>query len=113
MHIREKFSFTPGNKEEMRQALTKWRDMLEDEMPREVLGKIRKTSDDKMFKIMELMQIRMRYMKDIKNHCYFFTMPDYQTELGKNFLLKLKQTALINKKILSDMQKIIEKIPED
>lgn len=77
MHIRERFSFTPGNKKEMQQALAKWRDILEDEMPREVLPKIRKTSDDKMFKIMELMQIRMRYMKDIRNHCYFFIMPDY------------------------------------
>jgi hypothetical protein len=71
--------------------------MLEDEMPRELLTKIRRTSDEKMLKIMDLMAVRMRYIKDIKNHSYFFEMPDYQTELGRNFLLKLKQTELTNK----------------
>ena len=39
----------------MMEALAKWREMLEDEMPREVINKIRKTSDEKMFKIMEMM----------------------------------------------------------
>lgn len=110
MHLREAFSFTEGNLEEVTQAVEKWREMMEEEMPREVLKIIRKTSDEKMFKIMQMMTIRMRYMSDIKNHTYFFTLPDYQTDLGKNFLLKLKQTALINKQILSDLQKRIEKI---
>jgi uncharacterized protein YqgV (UPF0045/DUF77 family) len=65
MHIREMFTFTEGNTKEMMEALAKWRDMLEDEMPREVIIKIRKTSDEKMLKIMEMMTIRMRYIKDI------------------------------------------------
>lgn len=82
MHIREMFAFTQENNKEMMQALAKWREMLEDEMPREVINKIRKTSDEKMLKIMEMMTIRMRYIKDIQNHTYFFTMPDYQTPLG-------------------------------
>jgi len=65
MHIREIITFTGGNTKEMMEALAKWREMLEDEMPREVIIKIRKTSDEKMLKIMEMMTIRMRYIKDI------------------------------------------------
>ena len=56
-----------------------------------------------MMKILDMMAIRLRYLKDFKNHFYFFTMPDYQTELGKNFLTKLKQTELTNKAILADL----------
>ena len=97
MHLRERFSYTKGNRQETMHALSKWREMLEDEMPRELLTKIRRTSDEKMLKIMDLMAVRLRYIKDIKNHNYFFEMPDYQTELGRNFLQKLKQTELTNK----------------
>jgi hypothetical protein len=97
MHLRERFSYTKGNRQETTHALSKWREMLEDEMPRELLTKIRRTSDEKMLKIMDLMAVRLRYIKDIKNHNYFFEMPDYQTELGRNFLQKLKQTELTNK----------------
>lgn len=71
MHIREMFTFTEGNTKEMMEALAKWRDMLEDEMPREVIIKIRKTSDEKMLKIMEMMTIRMRYIKDIDHVIQF------------------------------------------
>jgi hypothetical protein len=46
-------------------------------MPEELLPKIRRISDDKMMKILDLMAVRMRYMKDIKNHTYFFEKPDY------------------------------------
>ena len=65
MHIREIITFTGGNTKEMMEALAKCREMLEDEMTREVIIKIRKTSDEKMLKIMEMMTIRMRYIKDI------------------------------------------------
>jgi glutamyl/glutaminyl-tRNA synthetase len=37
MHIREKFDYSPNNMEEMAEAVAKWRDMLEDEMPRELI----------------------------------------------------------------------------
>ena len=38
---------------------------------------------------MDMMKIRMRYIKDIKNHAYFFTDPDYETDLGRRFIVKL------------------------
>ena len=110
MHLRERFSYTEGNREEIKDAIGKWRELLDTEMPKELLSKIRKTPDDKMLKIMDLMAVRMRYMKDIRNHTYFFETPDYQTDLGRNFLAKLKQTELINKKILNELASAIEKV---
>jgi hypothetical protein len=71
MHIREIITFTGGNTKEMMEALAKWREMLEDEMTREVIIKIRKTSDEKMLKIMEMMTIRMRYINDIDHVIQF------------------------------------------
>ena len=50
-----------------------------------------------MIKIMDMMKVRMRFIKDIRNHAYFFTVPDYDTELGQKFIRKLKQPALTNK----------------
>lgn len=47
--------------------------------------------DKAMIKIMDMMKIRMRYPKDIKNHTYFFDMPIYDTDLGTKFIKKLKQ----------------------
>jgi len=35
---------------------------------------------------MDMMKVRIRYFKDIKNHAYFFTQPTYETELGQKFL---------------------------
>ena len=50
------------------------------------------------------MKVRMRYLQDIKNHAYLFDAPDYETELGRNFISKLKnQGPLVNKKILADL----------
>lgn len=90
MHLRERFSYTQGNKHEEAEALAKWRAMVEEEMPDELLPKIRRVSDAKMLKIMDMMAIRLRHLKDVRNHFYFFTMPDYQTDLGRTFLTKLK-----------------------
>lgn len=110
MHLRERFSYTAGNREEMRTALSKWRALLQQEMSEGLQTTIRKTPDDKMVKIMDLMAVRMRYMKDIRNHTYFFETPDYQTDLGRNFLAKLKQSELTNKKTLADLASAIEKV---
>jgi len=43
-----------------------------------------------MLKVLDMMKVRMRYIKDIKNHAYFFTRPDYATDLGRKFITKLK-----------------------
>ena len=66
-----------------------------------------------MLKIMDMMKVRMRYMKDIKNHAYFLTAPDYETDLGNKFIRKLKKPALTNKQILNDLHDIMKNIPED
>jgi len=52
--------------------LSQWRELMLDEMPRELSNKIRKMSDDKMLMIMKMMVVRMRFHKDIQNHTYFF-----------------------------------------
>ena len=90
MHIRDRFDYVEGNEIEKRQALKKWRSMLVDEMPMRLHPSIKKMSDSKMLKVMDMMKIRMRFIKDIKNHAYLFELPDYETELGKGFITKLK-----------------------
>lgn len=47
--------------------------------------------DHKMLKVMDMMKIRMRYVQDMKNHIYFFGDPDYQTDLGRKFIVKLNK----------------------
>ena len=64
--------------------------MLLIEMPEALHSAIRQTQDHMMLKIMDMMKIRMRYQRDIKNHAYLFALPDYQTDLGRKFITKLK-----------------------
>ena len=77
--------------------------MLLEEIPDHLHTLIKRMPNQKMLKIMNMMKVRMRYVKDIKNHSYFFTAPDYDTELGRKFIQKLKQPALTNKQILADL----------
>jgi len=87
--------------------------MLREEMPEALQGAIRRMPDHLMLKVMDMMKIRMRYVQDIKNHGYFFTAPSYETTLGREFITKLKQPALTNKKILADLHLLMGKIQED
>jgi hypothetical protein len=66
-----------------------------------------------MLMIMDMMKIRMRYSKDIQNHTYFFTKPDYRTTLGEKFIKKLKQPALTNVNILKDLAERLEEVPAE
>jgi hypothetical protein len=113
MHIRDRFDYVEGNEIEKRQAVKKWRSMLVEEMPMRLHPSIKKMSEAKMLKVMDMMKIRMRFIKDIKNHAYLFELPDYQTNLGQGFITKLKQPALTNKQILADLLVEMEKISED
>lgn len=73
-------------------------------MPKSLHDKISVMPDHLMLKVMDMMKVRMRYLQDIKNHAYLFDAPDYETELGRNFISKLKnQGPLVNKKILADL----------
>ena len=81
----------------MTECLNKWRKMLLEEMPINLHSVIKRMSASKMIKIMDMMKIRMRYIKDIRNHTYFFTSPSYETELGTKFISKLKQPPLVSK----------------
>ena len=112
MHIRDKFDYVEGNELEARDCVDRWREALDDEMPKELKSRIRRMPDHKMLKLMDMMKVRMRYMKDIKNHVYFFKDPDYDTDLGRKFIKKLKQAALTNKKILADLYDIMSTLPE-
>ena len=97
MHIRDKFAYIDGNAEEAQKCVLNWRQMLLEEMPENSHSQIKRMSSQKMLKVMDMMKIRMRYIKDIRNHTYFFTMPDYNTELGQKFIRKLKKPPLTNK----------------
>ena len=65
-----------------------------------------------MLKIMDMMKVRMRYMRDIKNHSYFFTDPDYNTELGRKFIIKLNQAPETNIFILADLAELMSRISD-
>lgn len=113
MHIRDKFDYTPGNEAEALEAVGKWRAILIEEMPSGLRDEILRMPDHLLLKVMDMMKIRMRYIHDIKNHAYFFTSPDYQTELGRKFIEKLKQSPLTNVQILADMEQIMNDIDEN
>ena len=112
MHIREKYAYIEGNAHEAQRCVINWTKMLLEEMPNNLHGSIKRISDQRMLKIMDMMKVRMRYIKDIRNHAYFFTTPDYNTELGQKFIRKLKQPALTNKEILCDLHTQIKDIPD-
>ncbi len=86
--------------------------MLAEEMPKNLQASISKMPDHLMLKVLDMMKVRMRYIKDIKNHAYLFTDPDYETNLGRKFITKLKQAPMTNKQILADLSLIMEKIDE-
>ena len=86
--------------------------MLVEELPMNLHPPIKRMSNLKMLQIMDMMKVRMRYIKDIKNHTYFFTPPDYNTELGRKFIRKLKKPPMINKQILADLHQLMKNIPE-
>ena len=58
-------------------------------MPKSLHSAIARMPDHLMLKVMDMMKVRMRYIRDIKNHTYFFTDPDYETDLGLKFIVKL------------------------
>ena len=98
MHIRDKFDYTEGNEAEAKEKVSVWRDTLVSEMEDKSLNRaISRMPDHLMLKVMDMMKVRMRYVGDIKNHAYFFRDPDYETELGRKFITKLKQPPLVNK----------------
>ena len=83
-------------------------------MPKSLHDKISVVPDHLMLKVMDMMKVRMRYLQDIKNHTYLFDAPDYETELGRNFISKLKnQGPLVNKKILADLHSKMQLIPDE
>ena len=45
-----------------------WRKVLAEEMPQSLAPAIKKVPDRLMVKVMDMMKVRMRYMKDIRNH---------------------------------------------
>ena len=82
-------------------------------MPKALHSEIRRMPDHLMLKVMDMMKVRMRYVRDIRNHGYFFALPDYETELGRKFIVRLKQPALTNKQILADLAAMIDQIPTE
>ena len=63
-----------------------------------------------MVKIMDMMKVRLRYYHEIKNHIYLFGSPDYSTELGIKFQKKIKRSADVNRRILTDVHSRLQHI---
>ena len=72
-------------------------------MPESLHQAIRQTPEATMVKIMDMMKVRLRYYHEIKNHIYLFGPPDYSTELGVKFQSKIKRSADVNRRILTDV----------
>ena len=49
-----------------------------------------------MLKVMDMMKVRLRFPRDIRNHGYLFDPPAYNTELGLKFQQKIKKSATVN-----------------
>jgi len=59
--------------------------MLLELMDPEFHSAINQMSDDKMLKVMDMMKVRLRFPRDIRNHGYLFHAPNYDSELGLKF----------------------------
>lgn len=88
MHIRTKFEYF--DQLEMKKCVNSWRKMLLENLPHEYHTAIKKYSEVKMRKIMDLMKIRIHFYKDMCNHTYFFEEPSYDSTLSEKFRKKLK-----------------------
>lgn len=66
----------------MKKAVNSWRKMLLDHLPVDQHPAIKKMNEGKMKKIMELMKIRIHFFKDMNNHTYFFSEPEYNDSLA-------------------------------
>lgn len=88
MHIRNRFDpvYNSG-----RDPVDAWRSMLIEHLDESLHPSIKTLPNDKMSKIMNLMKIRIHFFKDLKNHTYFFTDPQYLSDIADKFLSKLKQ----------------------
>lgn len=64
--------------------------MLLDTLPSNLHPAIKRVNENKMKKIMDLMKIRIHFYKDMCNHTYYFTDPEYNTALSEKFAKKLK-----------------------
>lgn len=82
MHIRNRF--------ESKIATGSWRQMLLENLPEDVHEQIKKLSDEKMGKIMDLMKVRIHFFRDMAQHQYFFVKPVYESEIAEKFFTKLK-----------------------
>ena len=60
---------------------------------------------------MDLMKIRIHFLKDMKNHTYFFRSPVYDSAVAERFLVKLKQPDEVKLKILGDLASLLEGLP--
>ena len=62
---------------------------------------------------MDLMKIRIHFFKDMCNHTYFFTEPDFDEKISEKFEKKLKQPHDVKIEILKDLKNKLNKIDED
>lgn len=84
MHIRNRFEYL--NPLEMKKSANSWRKMILDHSDEHLHSAVKKISEPKMIKIMDLMKIRIHFYKDLRNHTYFFTDPSYDTKIATKFL---------------------------
>jgi shikimate kinase len=95
MHIRAKF--------EGANTLDAWCQMLLDHLPQELHERIKSLDQGKMLKIKDLMRVRIHFYKDMANHAYFFTDPQYKSDIAEKLLQKIKQSNRGKAFILRDL----------
>jgi len=87
----------------MKTAMKEFRNVLINIFPSYLHKKVRKTSDVKMVKIMDMMKNRIHFYEDLLNHTYFFEEPTYDSSI-KSFKKKLTQPTSTKIEILEDLK---------
>lgn len=103
MHLRSKFEYYDAHLD-MKRSVNSWRKMLLDVLPADIHPGVKKVSEPKMRKIMDLMKIRIHFYSDMKNHTYFFIEPTYDNDFSQKLFKKLKQPNDVKVKILEGLK---------
>lgn len=88
MHLRNRFNYF--NEDEKMEAIQDWRNVLLDTMPKELHLSIKKMSNEKMAKVMELMKKRIHFFHEMLYHKYLFETPYYNSELAQKLIKRVK-----------------------
>jgi len=64
--------------------------------------------NERMLLIMDNMKTRLKFIREIRNHSYFFTQPNYETKLVSEFKKKCEKSAERNIKTLQELKEVFK-----